>query len=51
MKVKFLTPAEEEFAAAIEYYDLEMPGLGQLFVTEIEKSIKRIKHFPLAHLP
>jgi plasmid stabilization system protein ParE len=49
MKILFVSAAEKEFVAAIEFYEMEMPGLGQAFIQEIEKSLHRITQFPKSY--
>ena len=39
MKPIFLPKAEEEFREAVRYYENEAPGLGLLFITEVQKTI------------
>ena len=48
MKVSFHPEAEEEFKAAIEYYEEKGVGLGYDFAIEILESIKRATAFPEA---
>jgi len=48
MKVIFNELAKHEFEDAIEFYELEHPGLGVSFKREIKKSIKRIIKYPKA---
>lgn len=50
MKTLFLSTAEKEFAATIEFYEMEMPGLGEAFIREVENSITRIKQFPQSYI-
>jgi hypothetical protein len=51
MKILFVSSAEREFAEAIEYYEMEMPGLGDIFLREIEKSLDRITLYPNSYTP
>ncbi len=51
MRLHFVTPAAEEFLAAIEFYDAQRSGLGQEFVEEIERSAELISTFPSAGVP
>ena len=46
MNVKFLDPAEAEFAEAIAYYNLQSEGLGFEFAAEVKRTIGRIIRFP-----
>ncbi|HCH24524.1 MAG TPA: plasmid stabilization protein [Oceanospirillaceae bacterium] len=49
MDVRFLTPAVKELDEAFVYYQSIVDGLGYEFVSEVEHSITRIKHFPTAY--
>jgi toxin ParE1/3/4 len=40
--------AEAEINEAADFYDLESPGLGSAFISEIERSIRSISEFPEA---
>jgi len=44
--VPFLPAAREEFIAAANHYDSEAPGLGDEFITEVERAVARIATFP-----
>lgn len=46
MKIVFHEYAVNELNDAIDYYNLEVPGLGSVFKEEIRKSINRIKEYP-----
>ena len=46
MKIIFNELALYEFEDAIDYYNLELPGLGDVFKEEIKKSIHRIHEYP-----
>ncbi len=46
MKVIFNELALEELKDAIDYYNLELPGLGNIFEEEIKKSLHRILEYP-----
>ena len=48
MKVVFNEIAKDEFEDAIEFYELEYPGLGEKFRKEIKKSVKRLFEHPNA---
>ena len=48
MTYRFLSPAERELAAAADYYDRAVPGLGLEFLNEIERTIARILRHPEA---
>ena len=46
MKVIFNELALDELVDAINFYELELPGLGDTFKSDIEKSILRISDYP-----
>ena len=46
MTVDFLQAAEDEFIAAIAYYNLQSEGLGLEFAAEVKRTIGRIVEFP-----
>lgn len=48
MKVKFLEMAQVELDQAIAYYNSESPGLGEDFLDEVVKALKRIGEHPEA---
>jgi len=48
MTIIFNELALNEFIDAIDFYDLELPGLGNVFKNEIEKSVRRIYEYPTA---
>ncbi len=50
MKVRFLKIAQYELDDAVEYYNVERPGLGYEFLWEVFEAIDRIKVFPEAWL-
>lgn len=39
MKITFLDEAASEFSAAISYYDIQEPGLGQRFEDELDRTL------------
>ena len=49
MKVRYLSPAEQELDDAYEWYEDQMPGLGQEFLAEIDEAVHRITTWPGAH--
>lgn len=51
MKIKFLKNAQIELDEAIEYYNYEVPGLGDAFLTEVLNALDRIGNFPEAWHP
>lgn len=48
MGIRFLEIAQIEIDEAIEYYNSESSGLGDLFLLEALNTIERIRHFPNA---
>ncbi|GAB6061427.1 type II toxin-antitoxin system RelE/ParE family toxin [Deferrisoma palaeochoriense] len=40
--------AEQELNEAADFYDLESPGLGAVFIREVERTIENIRRFPEA---
>ncbi len=46
MTYRFLTPALSELAAAAEYYEEKVRGLGVDFVDEVDAATDRILRFP-----
>ncbi|MBS1257876.1 MAG: hypothetical protein MAG551_00929 [Candidatus Scalindua arabica] len=51
MKVRFFKIAQYELDDAVEYYNVERPGLGYEFLWEVFEAIDRIKAFPEAWQP
>jgi|ERR1044072_725738 plasmid stabilization system protein ParE len=51
MKVEFLTPAQREFEQIVRYYDEQREGLGNQFITEFRRTVRRIENFPTAWFP
>jgi plasmid stabilization system protein ParE len=48
MTIEFLPIAKAELDDAVEYYELELSGLGARFKEEVKFSVKRIAVFPKA---
>ena len=48
MKIRFLSPANNELDDAVRYYDHQLPGLGFRFFQEVTSAIERIKFMPEA---
>ena len=46
MEVRLLDVAQQD--EAVEYYNIESPGLGDQFLLEVLSSFERIKRFPKA---
>ena len=51
MKINFLEIAQIELDDAIEYYNYEVPGLGDAFLTEVLNALDRIGEFSEAWHP
>ena len=48
MKVRLVSPANEELDEAVRYYDHQLPGLGFRFFQEVDAAIERIRVMPEA---
>ena len=48
---RFDAAAERELTEAIEFYDLESPGLGDVFLSEVEHALAQVTAFPEAAQP
>ncbi len=46
MKIIFDDLASEEYKDAIEYYEIEIKGLGKRFKAEIKRALRNIRKFP-----
>lgn len=51
MEVEFHPEAAAEFGAAAVYYEEEVPGLGEAFISELEKVAELIKLHPFIGNP
>ena len=51
MKISFLEIAQIELDDAIEYFNYEVPGLGEAFLAEVLNALDRIGEFPEAWHP
>ena len=51
MQIRFLEISQIELDDAISYYNFELPGLGDAFLTEILKTLDRIGEYPEAWHP
>ena len=51
MTYLFLSPAQQDLAEAIEYYEKASPGLGLEFLDEVERTVGRILLNPEAWTP
>lgn len=45
MDTRFLEIAERELDEAIEYYNVESPGLGDDFLLQVLGALERIRHY------
>ena len=48
MKVRFLTPAQQELDDAVAWYDQQADGLGKEFLDELDRTIRRVVTYPLS---
>lgn len=48
MHIRFLEIAQIELDEAVSYYNLEFPGLGDAFLSEVLNALDRIGRFPKA---
>jgi hypothetical protein len=46
MRIEFLDPAFIEYKEAIDYYDLQIKGMSNKFISEIDRTISIIKNYP-----
>ena len=51
MRIGFLELAQIELEESIEYYNYELPGLGEAFLTEVLNALDRIGKYPEAWQP
>lgn len=51
MRIRFLEIAQIELDEAIKYYNYELLGLGETFLTEVLNTLDRIGEFPEAWHP
>jgi len=51
MRIRFLEIAQIELDDAIEYYNYEVPGLGEALLTEVMNTLDRIGKYPEAWQP
>jgi plasmid stabilization system protein ParE len=45
-RIQFLAAARREFRRAVDRYDAESPGLGDEFITEVNRCVDHIGEFP-----
>lgn len=48
MTMRLLAPAQVELDEAVEWYNLQAPGLGDAFLVEVVRAARRIEVHPLA---
>ncbi len=51
MEIRLLDVAQQELDEAVEYYNVESPGLGDQFLLEGLAAFERIRQFPKAWHP
>ncbi|MGH8614799.1 MAG: type II toxin-antitoxin system RelE/ParE family toxin [Gammaproteobacteria bacterium] len=51
MKVRFYKAAEREFDEAVQYYESQLPGLGDRYRQALKEALDRVKLFPEAYSP
>jgi len=49
--LRFDAGAERELNEAVEFYDLESPGLGDVLLAEVEHALAQVEAFPEASEP
>jgi len=49
--LRFDAAAERELNEAVDFYDLESPGLGDVFLAEAERALTQVETFPEAAEP
>ncbi len=49
--LRFDAAAERELNEAVDFYELESPGLGDVFLTEVEHTLAQVEAFPEAAEP
>jgi plasmid stabilization system protein ParE len=48
MKVRFLTLAQQELDDAVDWYNEQVDGLGQEFLDELDRAVRRSVLFPVS---
>jgi plasmid stabilization system protein ParE len=48
---RFDAAAERELNEAVDFYEIESPGLGEVFLTEVEHALAQVTVFPEAAEP
>ena len=49
--VRFVAPAQQEFLQQVAHYEQVQKGLGERFITAVERALARAAAFPLAGAP
>lgn len=49
MKVSFLALAQQELDGAVAWYNEQAAGLGQEFLDELDRAVRRAVTFPMAY--
>jgi len=49
--LRFDAAAERELNEAVDFYDLERPGLGDVFLAEVRHALAQVETFPEAAEP
>ena len=49
--LRFDAAAERELNEAVDFYDLESPGLGDVLLAEVEHALTQVEAFPEAAQP
>jgi plasmid stabilization system protein ParE len=49
VKVRFLTPAQQELDEAVAWYDGQAAGLGLEFLDELDRAMRRVVAFPRSY--
>jgi len=48
MRILFDKLAQQELSDAVDYYEIELPGLGTRFREEVRVAVERIREYPAA---
>lgn len=49
MNIRFLAPAQRELDDAVEWYNRQAVGLGQEFLDELDRAVRRAVAFPMSY--
>lgn len=50
-RYRFLEEADAEFQEHIAYYDEQVPGLGDKYITHVDAAVRTIREFPAIGAP